>query len=57
MPGPDGLADWSATLGQLARLGYTGPVCLSGQYSDSGVPVEERLVADLAAARDAAGDA
>ncbi|MBO3675964.1 sugar phosphate isomerase/epimerase [Streptomyces sp. NEAU-YJ-81] len=57
VPGPDGLADWSAALGQLAELGYTGPVCLSGQYSDSGVPVEERLMADLAAARDAAGAA
>jgi sugar phosphate isomerase/epimerase len=53
VPGPEGLANWSAALGQLAAMGYTGPVCLSGQYSDPSVPVEERLVADLAAARSA----
>ncbi|GAA0923751.1 MULTISPECIES: sugar phosphate isomerase/epimerase family protein [Streptomyces violaceusniger group] len=57
VPGSEGLADWSAVLGQLAELGFTGPVCLSGQYSDPGVPVEKRLVADLAAARGAAGAA
>ncbi|MEU0842056.1 sugar phosphate isomerase/epimerase family protein [Streptomyces sp. NPDC005962] len=53
VPGAEGLANWSAALGQLAELGYAGPVCLSGQYSDPGVPVEERLKADLAAARGA----
>ncbi|MCQ8187364.1 hypothetical protein [Streptomyces rugosispiralis] len=55
VPGSEWLADWSAALGQLTELGFTGPVCPSGQYSGPGVPVEKRLVADLAAARDAAG--
>jgi sugar phosphate isomerase/epimerase len=55
VPGPEGLADWSAAFAELARLGWTGPVCLSGQYSDGGVPVEVRLRADLDAARTAAG--
>jgi sugar phosphate isomerase/epimerase len=55
VPGPDGMADWSAAFAELARLGWTGPVCLSGEYSDKGVPVEDRLRADLHAAQEAAG--
>ena len=55
VPGPEGLANWSAAFAELARLGWTGPVCLSGQYSDPGVPVEDRLRADLRAAREASG--
>src|SRR5207247_10872240 len=55
VPGPEGLADWSAALAELARLGWSGPVCLSGQYSDGSVPVEARLRADLRAAQAAAG--
>ena len=54
VPGPVGLADWSAAFEQLTRLGWMGPVCLSGQYSDPSVPVEDRLRADLHAARTAA---
>ncbi|GHJ40422.1 sugar phosphate isomerase/epimerase [Streptomyces sp. TS71-3] len=54
--GPEGLADWSAALGALPALGYAGPVCLTGQYSDPSVPTEDRLRADLAAARVAAGE-
>jgi sugar phosphate isomerase/epimerase len=52
--GAEGLADWAAALRQLAELGYVGPVCLSGQYSDPALRVEERLAVDLAAARAAA---
>jgi sugar phosphate isomerase/epimerase len=51
VPGPEGLADWSAAFAELARLGWSGPICLSGQYSDTGVPVEDRLRADLRAAQ------
>ncbi|MBA2811450.1 sugar phosphate isomerase/epimerase [Streptomyces sp. KM273126] len=51
VPGAEGLSNWSAVLGRLADLGWTGPVCLTGQYSDLSVPVEERLATDLAAAR------
>jgi sugar phosphate isomerase/epimerase len=52
--GPDGLANWSAAFAELARSGWTGPVCLSGQYSDPAVPVVDRLRSDLWAARQAA---
>ncbi|MFI1336354.1 sugar phosphate isomerase/epimerase family protein [Streptomyces sp. NPDC020845] len=51
VPGAEGLANWSAVFDRLAAMGWSGPVCLSGQYSDPSVPVEERLVTDLAAAR------
>ncbi|WP_255949985.1 hypothetical protein [Streptomyces odontomachi] len=51
MAGTEGLADWSAALGTLPTLGYTGPVCLTGQYSDPSTATEDRLRADLAAAR------
>ncbi|WP_329361984.1 sugar phosphate isomerase/epimerase [Streptomyces sp. NBC_00669] len=54
VPGEEGLANWATALEVLAELGYHGPVCLSGQYSDPSVPVEELLVTDLAAARRAA---
>jgi sugar phosphate isomerase/epimerase len=54
VPGPEGLANWSAAFDELARLGWTGPICLSGQYSDPDVSVEDRLRADLRAAQEAA---
>jgi sugar phosphate isomerase/epimerase len=54
VPGPDGLADWSTAFAQLARMGWTGPVCLCGEYSDPSVPVEDRVRADLRAAQLAA---
>src|SRR5882757_1077286 len=54
VPGAEGLANWSAAFEQLRRLGYTGPICLSGQYSDPSVAVADRLKVDLADARAAA---
>ncbi len=45
----EGLSDWSAAFRNLED--YTGPVCLTGQYSDLSIPVEQRLTADLAVAR------
>ncbi|MEV8371412.1 sugar phosphate isomerase/epimerase family protein [Kribbella sp. NPDC056861] len=45
----EGLSDWSAVFANLKD--YTGPICLTGQYSDPSVPVENRLAADLATAR------
>ncbi|WP_062213962.1 sugar phosphate isomerase/epimerase [Streptomyces sp. NBRC 109706] len=51
---PDGLADWSAALGTLTELGWSGPVCLSGQYSEPDAPVAELLATDLDWARKAA---
>jgi len=43
----DGLADWPAVFAALQKIGYAGPICLTGQYSDPAVPVEERLTKDL----------
>jgi len=54
VPGAEGLANWSSAFEQLRPLGYTGPICLSGQYSDPGVAVADRLKVDLADAQRAA---
>ena len=43
----DGLSDWSAVFAALQKIKYTGPICLTGQYSDASVPVEKRLEKDL----------
>ena len=43
----DGLSDWSAVFAALQKVKYAGPICLTGQYSDPAVPVEERLSRDL----------
>ncbi|GAA1566100.1 hypothetical protein GCM10009804_23550 [Kribbella hippodromi] len=43
----EGLADWPAVFAALRQVNYTGPICLTGQYSDPAVPVEERLRKDL----------
>jgi sugar phosphate isomerase/epimerase len=43
----DGLSDWSAVFATLQKIGYSGPICLTGQYSDAAVPVEDRLRKDL----------
>jgi sugar phosphate isomerase/epimerase len=48
--GDDGLSDWSAVFAALQKLDYSGPICLTGQYSDASVPVETRLGKDLHAA-------
>jgi sugar phosphate isomerase/epimerase len=47
----EGLANWSAIFRQLTAQNYTGPVCLTGQYSGPSVPVEHRVTKDLYAAR------
>jgi sugar phosphate isomerase/epimerase len=52
--GSEGLADWPAIFRQLEGLNYSGPICLTGQYSDPAVPVEGRLQRDRVAARPAA---
>ena len=43
----EGLSDWSAVFRQLEAQSYSGPICLTGQYSDPSVPVENRLKKDL----------
>ncbi|TCC47722.1 sugar phosphate isomerase/epimerase [Kribbella capetownensis] len=43
----EGLSDWTAVFTALEKLKYTGPICLTGQYSDLSVPVEERVRTDL----------
>ena len=47
----EGLSDWSTVLHHLTT--YTGPICLTAQYSDPAVPVETRLKADLKLAQSA----
>ncbi|TDD29571.1 sugar phosphate isomerase/epimerase [Kribbella turkmenica] len=51
VPGDEGMSDWSAVFATLRRLGWSGPICLTGQYSDPAVPVEERIAKDLRDAR------
>ena len=46
----EGLSDWSAVFAALRKVKYSGPICLTGQYSDPVVPVEQRLEKDLRAA-------
>ena len=46
----EGLSDWQAVFGALHKIKYSGPICLTGQYSDPAVPVEQRLESDLQAA-------
>ncbi|MEV0796860.1 sugar phosphate isomerase/epimerase family protein [Kribbella sp. NPDC050281] len=43
----EGLSDWTAVFGALEKLNYSGPICLTGQYSDLSVPVDERVKTDL----------
>ncbi|MFB6723183.1 sugar phosphate isomerase/epimerase family protein [Kribbella sp. NPDC056345] len=43
----EGLADWSAVHAALVRAEYSGPVCLTAQYSDLTVSVEDRVRKDL----------
>jgi len=51
-----GLADWTAAFAALATLHFAGPICLTGQYSDTeSVSVEDRLRLDLASAQEAHG--
>ncbi|NIK59546.1 sugar phosphate isomerase/epimerase family protein [Kribbella shirazensis] len=45
--GEDGLSDWPAVFATLRQLEYSGPVCLTAQYSEAAVPVETRLERDL----------
>lgn len=53
--GADGLANWSRVFATLRTIGWNGPICLTGQYSDASVNVADRLAIDLQAARAAAG--
>src|SRR5689334_14933714 len=43
----EGMADWSAVHAALVRAQYSGPICLTAQYSDLTVSVEERVRKDL----------
>ncbi|MFG1625799.1 sugar phosphate isomerase/epimerase family protein [Kribbella sp. NPDC049227] len=43
----EGLSDWTAVFAALEKLHYSGPICLTGQYSDVSVPVGERVKTDL----------
>jgi sugar phosphate isomerase/epimerase len=56
VPGADGLTNWSAVFRQLERQGWSGPICLTAEYSDPSIDVTERLRRDIATARRAAGE-
>jgi sugar phosphate isomerase/epimerase len=56
VPGEQGMSDWAAVLGQVRALGFTGPVCLSGQYSEPGHDVAALLRDDLTLARSLSGE-
>ncbi|GAA1673824.1 hypothetical protein GCM10009745_16040 [Kribbella yunnanensis] len=43
----EGLSDWSAVHAALVRAEYSGPACLTAQYSDVTVSVEDRVRKDL----------
>ncbi|MFF1819547.1 sugar phosphate isomerase/epimerase family protein [Kribbella sp. NPDC058245] len=43
----DGLADWNAVHAALVKVNYDGPICLTAQYSDLTVSVEDRVRKDL----------
>jgi sugar phosphate isomerase/epimerase len=45
--GDEGLSDWPAVFATLRKLNYSGPICLTAQYSDPGISVETRLEKDL----------
>jgi sugar phosphate isomerase/epimerase len=48
--GRQGLADWPRVVAKLKQIAYTGPICLTAEYSDE--PSVDRLIAeDLAFAR------
>ncbi|MFK4085444.1 sugar phosphate isomerase/epimerase family protein [Kribbella sp. NPDC020789] len=43
----EGLSDWSAVHAALVKVTYSGPVCLTAQYSDLAESVEDRVRKDL----------
>ncbi|GAB3924063.1 hypothetical protein GCM10029976_015230 [Kribbella albertanoniae] len=43
----EGMSDWTAVHAALVRAEYSGPVCLTAQYSDLTVSVGERVRKDL----------
>jgi sugar phosphate isomerase/epimerase len=52
-PADSGMADWDRILAHLKHRGWSGPICLTAEYSDPAGPdrVAELVRADLAAAR------
>lgn len=50
VPGPDGLSDWGRVLTTLKEIEYSGPICLSAEYSRTS-HVGRQAAEDLAYAR------
>lgn len=48
--GREGLCPWPEVAAELGRRGYTGPICLTAEYSDP-ASVDRQIAADLAFAR------
>lgn len=53
-PADSGMADWGRILGHLKQRGWSGPICLTAEYSDVTGPdaVAELVRADLTTARE-----
>lgn len=53
-PAYSGMADWGRILGHLKQRGWSGPICLTAEYSDVTGPdaVAELVRSDLATARE-----
>jgi hypothetical protein len=48
--GRQGLASWKRAADELKRRGYSGPICLTAEYSDE-TAVERLLAEDIVYAR------
>ncbi len=48
--GRQGRADWRRVAAKLKRMNYTGPICLTAEYSDPAA-VDRLIAEDLAYAR------
>jgi len=52
--GRHGLASWSRVVAKLKAMHYTGPICLTAEYSDPN-RIDPLIVEDLAFARSLLG--
>lgn len=49
--GSEGLSDWTSVMSTLRELHFTGPICLTAQYTDPSRPVEDIVASDLGLAK------
>ena len=51
VPGREGLCSWPAVATELKARGYSGPVCLTAEYSDE-ASVDRLIAQDIAFAKE-----